>query len=82
MPPDVKTAKKRTCVFVDDDAFVSGAYQIVLEEGGYRVCNAAASEPDAMEAILRRRPDKDLRRLEKRGAESVSAGIIPTVTQR
>lgn len=57
MPPAVQTAEKMTRLLVEDDAFVSDAYQIVLEGGGVRVCNVAVSEPDAFEAILQRRAD-------------------------
>jgi hypothetical protein len=43
--PTVQTSEKTTCLLVEDNAFVSDAYQIVLEGGGFRVCQVAASEP-------------------------------------
>jgi CheY-like chemotaxis protein len=69
--PTVQTSEKTTCLLVEDNAFVSDAYQIVLEGGGFRVCQVAASEPDAIDAILTRRPDVALVDIDIDGGDSL-----------
>jgi len=60
-----------TCLLVEDDAFVSDAYRMVLEDGGVRVCHVVASEPDAIDAIMDRRPDIALVDIDIDGGDSL-----------
>lgn len=71
MPPPVQSPEPTTCLLVEDDAFVSDSYQIVLEDAGLRVCHIAVSEPDAIESILRRRPDIALVDIDIGGGDSL-----------
>lgn len=60
-----------TCLLVEDDAFVSDAYTMVLENAGIRVCSVATSEPAAIAAILSRRPDVALVDIDIEGGDSL-----------
>ena len=63
--------EQTTCLLVEDDVFVSDAYSMVLEDAGIRVCQVVASEVDAIEAILSRRPDIALVDIDIEGGDSL-----------
>lgn len=50
-------ASPTTCLLVEDDCSVSSVYELILENAGIRVCQIATSEPEAIDAILKSRPD-------------------------
>ncbi|UPG88281.1 response regulator [Luteibacter aegosomaticola] len=59
------------CLLVEDDPAVSGVFELILEDGGFRVSTIAASEPDAIRAILNTRPDIALLDIDIEGGDSL-----------
>ncbi|QWT22027.1 response regulator [Bacillus sp. NP157] len=59
------------CLLVEDDPAVSGVFELVLEGGGFRVCSIAASEQQAVEAIVNKRPDIALVDIDIEGGDSL-----------
>lgn len=70
----IPTDDQTKCLLVEDDVFISDAYQMVLEHAGVRVCQVVASEPEALAALLDRRPDVALVDVDIKGGDSL--GIV------
>lgn len=70
-------ADTTTCLLVEDDTLVAQAYTMVLEDAGLHVVEPAASEPDALDAILADRPDVALLDIDIVGGDSL--GIATTL---
>ncbi|MDF3981239.1 response regulator [Luteibacter sp. PPL201] len=60
-----------TCLLVEDDHFVSDVFELILEDAGFRVCHVAVSEPEAIDALLKRRPDIALVDIDIQGGDSM-----------
>jgi DNA-binding response OmpR family regulator len=59
------------CLLVEDDPAVSGVFELILADGGFRVSRIAASEPDAINAIINSRPDIALLDIDIEGGDSL-----------
>lgn len=66
-----QTLPQKKCLIVEDDALLAGAFQMVIEDSGKVTAEPVSTEAEAIERIIRDRPDVALLDIDITGGTSM-----------